>query len=124
MALIFCSNCGAKAEYNFSAPNFCSKCGQPYSGIKKHSTARIKNEIEEEFHDNNDEDEEIGDSYFSNSVRVPKIRNIEVEVSPTNAIGARTVKMSDLINGNYSQQPFKAGNRQNLNDAIDERKSN
>ena len=125
MAFIFCSNCGAKAEYNFSAPNFCSKCGESFSGkknVSKFSPASQSNSNIEEV-DDEESFENDAESFYSNSTRVPRIKNIEVDVS-NSEIGARIVKMSDLINGNYNQQAFKAGSRQNLNEAIDERKTN
>jgi hypothetical protein len=125
MAFIFCSNCGSKAEYNFSPPNFCSKCGESFSGRKSSSKIIAQSKPSLDIEEIN-EDEELNndsESFFSNSTRVPRIRNIEVDIS-NSEIGARTVKMSDLMNGVHNQQPFKAGNRQNLNEAIDERKSN
>jgi hypothetical protein len=125
MAFIFCSNCGSKAEYSFSAPNFCSKCGESFSGKKNTPKFAPANQINPNVKDIDDEEESDNDSesFYSNSIRVPRIRNIEVDIS-NSEIGARIVKMSDLINGNHNQQPFKAGSRQNLNEAIDERKSN
>jgi hypothetical protein len=125
MAFIFCANCGSKAEYGFSPPNFCSKCGNSYSQRKTFaSKQQFKEELQVEDNEYTDFEEEEGENYFSNSTAVPRIRNIQVEISAVETIGLKTVKMSDLINGNYNQQSFKAGNRQNINDVIDEKKSN
>lgn len=121
MAFIFCPNCGSKAEYNFSPPNFCSKCGQSFS--QGRSASQSKANLIDKIQEDDEEMDSDSESFYSNSTRVPRIRNIEVDIS-NSEIGARIVKMSDLINGNHNQQPFKAGNRQNLNEAIDERRSN
>ena len=131
MASIFCPSCGSKSEYQFAPPNFCSKCGQPHAGRtlnkKMPISARIKTKTQtqedltdEEFE--NEDDESHGGDFFSDSTRVPRLRDLKVDIDISSDI--RVVKMSDLLNGNLEQQPFKLGSRQDLNEALDEKKSN
>lgn len=130
MASIFCPSCGSKSEYQFAAPNFCSKCGQPYAGRTLHkkmpASAQVKlrkNQPEEEdlIEDSSDE-ESYGEDTFSDSTRVPRLRSLQVDIDHSSDV--RVVKMSDLINGNFEQQSLKLGERQSINEVMDERKSN
>ena len=113
MATIFCPSCGSKHDYQFSAPNFCSKCGQPCQGNSrqsKHLLSKSKfakenpiNEVER-----NDDDESYDEEEdYSNSVRVPRLKNIAVDVELENGEN-RVVRMQDLadMNGRTSKFPF------------------
>jgi len=130
MASIFCPSCGSKSEYQFAPPNFCSKCGQPYAGRTLHKKMPIsaqvklrKNQPEEEdlIEDFSDE-ESYGEDTFSDSTRVPRLRSLQVDIDHSSDV--RVVKMSDLVNGNFEQQSLKLGERQSINEVMDERKSN
>jgi hypothetical protein len=126
MAFIFCPHCGCKAEYKFSAPNFCHKCGLPYnsgtSAVQKHRqlsrSKRLRDEdLEEEPEDIENEDD-TGESYFSNSTRVPRISRLNVDVEMSSDV--RVVKFSDLISPNYEATKFPRGRTQSLSDFSDE----
>jgi hypothetical protein len=125
MSLIFCSNCGNKSEYQFSPPNFCSKCGTSYSsrfGVKK-TKSSIKDKSqnssseEEYFEEINDSSED--EDFFSNSTRIPIINSIKVDIESYSNI--RVVKMSDIVNGNSSEDKLKLGARKDINELLDEK---
>lgn len=93
MSSIFCPSCGAKAEYQFSAPNFCSKCGRSYSNsfstqkplLRSTLKAKIaqKNQEPEDPNEEFEEDENLDsedDVSYSNVSRVPRLRKIDVEI--------------------------------------------
>ena len=125
MATIFCPSCGAKAEYQFSAPNFCSKCGKSYieraenkisatlSQKRRNLNTRIDppEDDDEDFEQNDDIDSED----FSNASRVPRINKIEVETDLNTDV--KVFKFEDLLNQNYNNE-FKAQKGRNLNDLI------
>jgi hypothetical protein len=128
MASIFCPHCGAKAEYNFSPPNFCYKCGLSYGGmdaaVQKHKQfSRNKNskrDLGEEDVDVDSEDDyqDENESYFSNSTRVPRISKINVDIDISSDV--RVVKFSDLMSPNYEIAQFPRGKTQSLSDLSDE----
>jgi hypothetical protein len=130
MASIFCPSCGSKSEYQFAPPNFCSKCGQPYAGRtankKMPTSAQVKLRKTQSDEQDFVEDDEDGESYaedvFSDSTRVPRLRSLQVDID--NSSDVRVVKMSDLLNGNFEQQSLKLGERQSIDEVMDERKSN
>lgn len=39
----YCSECGAKHEYKFSPPKFCSNCGAPMGAVQKESKPLNRN---------------------------------------------------------------------------------
>jgi hypothetical protein len=128
MANIFCPHCGSKAEYQFAAPNFCYKCGLPYSEsravpksqspISRVSKSRILRN--EDLDDQVEEDVEFDDddSESTNINRVPRISKIQVEIDSSTDI--RSYKFGDLVNGN-SSSTFKRSKTVNLEDLLDER---
>jgi hypothetical protein len=127
MASIFCPNCGSKSEYQFSVPNFCSKCGNSYVERNKKITSSIsrnssvKANREEDFEDDEYQENEIdGEEIFTNSTRVPRINSLKVDIDHSSDI--RVVKMSDLINGSFNSNSLQLGKRQNIDEVIDERK--
>lgn len=130
MASIFCPSCGNKSEYQFAPPNFCSKCGQPYAGKTSHkkmpASAQVKlrktQSEEQDFTEDDEAEETYAEDVFSDSTRVPRLRSLQVDID--NSSDVRVVKMSDLLNGNFEQQSLKLGEHQNIDEVINERKSN
>ena len=130
MASIFCPSCGSKSEYQFAPPNFCSKCGQPYAGRTLHkkmpTSAQVKlrktQSDEQDFSEDDEEVESYAEDVFSDSTRVPRLRSLQVDID--NSSDVRVVKMSDMLNGNFEQQSLKLGQRQSIDEVMDERKSN
>jgi hypothetical protein len=124
MASIFCPNCGCKAEYKFSAPNFCYKCGLPYnigsSAVQKHKQiSRSKRTADEDVDfAEESEDEDVEETYFSNSTRVPRISRLNVDIEMSSDV--RVVKFSDLTSPNYEATKFPKGKTQNLSDLSDD----
>jgi hypothetical protein len=110
MATIFCANCGSKAEYQFSAPNFCGKCGKSYSRNFSPTKSLLrsslksknapKNEGFEDFDDNSDENsnehDDSDDISYSNSSTVPRLRKIDVEIDSETDV--RVFKFEDFLN--------------------------
>jgi len=41
----FCSECGAKAEYKFSPPKFCSSCGTPMGVAAKNESRPLDRNV-------------------------------------------------------------------------------
>lgn len=132
MASIFCPTCGFKSEYQFSAPNFCSKCGKPYleaHGISRSAnltsqmrSARFKTanqKIEDDYDDDDDESnsDELETDSFSNAVKVPKIRKLDVEIDSSTDV--RVVKFENLLNGNSNSDVFLKSRSRQLDDLID-----
>jgi hypothetical protein len=125
MAAIFCPSCGARAEYQFSAPNFCSKCGKAYLESKmnnltaKMRIAKTKNnsltknveEIDDEY--DFDDSDDANDDGFSSATRVPHINKLQVEIDSSTDV--RVIKFEDLINQN-SNSNFIKGKNLNLDD--------
>ena len=130
MKSIFCPSCGAKSEYQFAVPNFCSKCGKPYlenanSSVKvppalsKMRNARFnQNPPEERDHDYDDDYDDAGgnDDDFSNASRVPRISRISVDIDSTTDV--KVFKFEDLLSGGVSE--FKRSKNRNLDDLVDE----
>jgi hypothetical protein len=127
MANIFCPSCGAKAEYQFSAPNFCHKCGLPYSqGVavaKSHllssrptRSRSMRNELPE-VQEEDDSSYEDDDSDSTNVNRVPRLSKIQVEIDSSTDI--RSYKFEDFLSGNSSS--FKKPRSVNLDDLLNER---
>jgi hypothetical protein len=110
MALIFCPQCGSKAEYQFAPPNFCAKCGVSYQAspskpanllskrLQKPSrlaaAAQDAEDDEEEFEDD-EEGGTGGGSFYSDSNRVPRLRGLAVDLDHSSA--NRVMKIGDLI---------------------------
>jgi hypothetical protein len=120
MASIFCPSCGSKAEYQFAQPNFCFKCGNPYSLSHKRTYSSLANKpstlskkavIDDEI-DEDDEGDDFDDDSFSNSISVPRIRNLNVDIEASSAV--RVYKIEDLGNGKINQSEFRFGRRQKL----------
>lgn len=111
MASIFCPSCGSKSEYKFAIPNFCYKCGTSYfqtSSVNKFSRP-IRSVISEEV--DLDEDEDVEDNEeFSNSIRVPKISKLQVEVDSNTDV--RVFKFENIIENSTSS--FKRPKNLNL----------
>jgi hypothetical protein len=130
MASIFCPSCGSKSEYQFAAPNFCSKCGQPYAGRTSHKKMPISAQVklrktqsdEQDFVEDEDSGETYAEDVFSDSTRVPRLRSLQVDID--NSSDVRVVKMSDLLNGNFEHQSLKLGQRQSIDEAMNERETN
>lgn len=123
MASIFCPTCGSKSEYQFAKPNFCYKCGNPYSITSKRifsslSKKKIVEEDESDYGDDS-EDESFEDESFSNSISVPRLSNLKVDIDSSTNV--RVLKIEDLSKGNIIESKFQFGKRQNIGDIIDER---
>lgn len=78
MAITFCSSCGAKHEYVGFAPNFCSKCGNPFNSravqqpavkVQQKPTAIRSSQIEDDDEDSSDIEE------------LPHIESLDVEIA-------------------------------------------
>jgi hypothetical protein len=130
MASVFCPSCGFKSEYQFSAPNFCSKCGKPY--LEAHGIARsanlasqmrsskfknTKQPPQEEYDDEDIEDNSDESESFSNATKVPRISRLDVEIDSTTDV--RVVKFEDLLNGGSSANQFPRSKNHQLGDLID-----
>ena len=132
MASIFCPSCGSKSEYQFAPPNFCSKCGQPYAGRTFHKRMPISAQTKLQKNQSNNQDltdddneideESYSEDVFSDSTRVPRLRSLQVDID--NSSDVRVVKMSDLLNGNFEHQSLKLGQRQSIDEAMNEREKN
>jgi len=131
MASIFCPSCGAKSEYQFSAPNFCSKCGKSYvethvasksiNSISQMRSARFKassEQNEEDYDDNEESDSDDSETdSFSNAVKVPRIRKLDVEIDSSTDV--RIIKFENLLNGNSNSDVFSKSKSRQLDDLID-----
>jgi hypothetical protein len=87
MLKIYCQSCGAKYEYSNSKPNFCSKCGTNLNQFSNYTKAEliVPENIEEEL----------------DSLKVPKINNLEVEISKSELISE---KISDIISSSPEEE--------------------
>ena len=125
MATIFCPSCDSKSEYQFSAPNFCSKCGKSYiekyqsanlaSSLKRTRNSSTKNDISKDPDEDFEEDDDFDSEDFSNASRVPRINKIQVEIDSSTDV--KVFKFEDLTNQNYNNE-FKPQKGRNLNDLI------
>jgi DNA-directed RNA polymerase subunit RPC12/RpoP len=123
MASIFCPSCGSKAEYQFSIPNFCSKCGKSYvekyqntnsaSILKKTRNLNTKIDPPKDADEDFEEEDDFDPEEFSNASRVPRINKIQVEIDSSTDI--KVFKFEDLLNSNYNNE-FKPSKGRNLND--------
>lgn len=77
MNAVFCSNCGAKHQYSFAKPNFCSKCGSTMGASiaseSKVKEARVQSRAKPE-------DYEYDDEEYSDVDYAPNLRKIDVDV--------------------------------------------
>jgi hypothetical protein len=129
MASIFCSSCGSKAEYKFSAPNFCGKCGSSYSPQRSIQAKKISSPVLERNVSRDDEDdeynEEDGDELdsdsFSNSNHVPRIRKLNVDIDLTPAF--RTTTIGEIF-GESRSNNFQISKRKDLEDLRNNRDLN
>jgi hypothetical protein len=123
MPAIFCPTCGSKSDYQFSMPNFCSKCGNSYiekrqNPILPKTTSASKVEPPDDRDDDWDDDGEDYDSdNFSNASRVPRISRIDVDIDVDT--GIRSFKFGDILNSNVNST-FKKSRNLNLDDLVDE----
>jgi len=78
MSVTFCSSCGAKHEYNYAKPKFCSSCGNSLGlQLTESSVGRAKNNaVNDDDYDDGEED----DLSNSDSNRVPNIRKLDFEL--------------------------------------------
>lgn len=141
MALIFCPQCGSRAEYQFAPPNFCAKCGVSYQ--QSHKPAGLLSQRQqksprlssvkqaqanvEDFDDENlDDDDEDEGSSFSDSNRVPRLRGIAVDLDHSSP--NRVFKIGDLIQEAEGSAPqfnssFRPPTRRDINDLSNDRQS-
>jgi hypothetical protein len=119
MGSIFCPSCGSKSEYKFSAPNFCSKCGNSYLGNNKSlSTSNLglshSKKINQDIDEDDDEDfEDTDDETFSNSNRVPKISRLNVDIDLTPSY--RSTTFGEIL-GQGESSSFRQSSRKSLED--------
>lgn len=93
-----------------------------YGGIstsmQKHKqVSRSRRSQEEDVGDDveyENEEDEVGESYFSNSTRVPRISKLNVDIDISSDV--RVVKFSDLMSPSYETSQFPRGKTQNLSD--------
>jgi hypothetical protein len=92
MLSTYCQHCGAKNEYRFTKPNFCSSCGNSLDGsekkdtVKKNKKGPCKSEAEEI-------PEEIFDADGTDVYEVPHIENFAYEIE----VGKNSFSLGDLF---------------------------
>lgn len=114
MATIFCPNCGFKSTYQFAIPNFCSKCGQAYLSRSSVNLKSKKTPIQDEDYEEFDED---GDEPFSNSLIVPKISKIQVDLDLSTS-EIKSFKFGEIFGENIEQPKFPIKRPRNLSDLL------
>ena len=92
MLKIYCPSCGACHQYSHSKPNFCSKCG---TNLIQSNLNKIKPSIAQELISSENLDEDI------DVLRVPKINNLEVEISKSQLISE---KVSDIMKSSPEEE--------------------
>ena len=126
MANIFCPNCGFKTSYQFAVPNFCSKCGKPYIKSKANhfsSKRPIVNSMQDPDDDEEDEgwdedDLRIMGEDFSDSLFVPNIKKINVELDYSNS-EVKSFKFGEIFGENVSEgNRFPIKKPKNLSDLL------
>jgi len=80
----YCSECGAKHEYKFSPPKFCSNCGAPMGGAQNKSNTLEKKTTASKKSKSINEDET--DAEF-----VPQISKLEYEIEDFGASMQQTI---------------------------------
>ena len=89
MAVTFCTNCGAKYEFNGFAPNFCSKCGTQMNGSKAASVP-TRNTEKLPFASRNEVDNEDDTDIDS----VPQLDKLDVDIEIEG--GFRTFSLDEI----------------------------
>ena len=80
----YCSECGAKHEYKFSPPKFCSNCGAPMGTAQKESKPLNKKIIA------NEKSKAINDEE-TDAEFVPQISKLEYEIEDFGASVQQTI---------------------------------
>jgi hypothetical protein len=117
---IFCFECGGKHSYAYSKPKFCSSCGSAF-GATKNPISKAAQKIFSPEIDEGDDDEDYDSSDFSESVRVPKIRSLAVDVE-SDYEGISSFKLGSLFGQNSSDSPRRRKSTQNLEDFIEKKR--
>ena len=81
MPSTYCQSCGSKHDYKIDKPNFCTSCGEPFSGAlkgDKQPEATPKRNRSLESRARSDLDEEGTEIY-----EVPQISKLEYEIDIT-----------------------------------------
>lgn len=120
MAIIFCPSCGSKTPYQFAAPNFCSKCGQPYLSrssvsLKEKKTVERNENVDDEDYD--DEDFNLEADSFSSSLTVPRISRIQVDLDFSTS-EVKSFKFGEIFGENNAEAKFPIKRARNLNDLL------
>ena len=80
----YCSDCGAKHEYKFSPPKFCSNCGSPM-GVAQNESKPLSRSVESSRKSQSINDSET-DAEF-----VPDISKLEYEIEDYGASIQHTI---------------------------------
>lgn len=120
MAIVFCPSCGSKTSYQFAAPNFCSKCGQPYLSrssvsLKAKKIIERNENVDDEDYDGENFDSE-GDS-FSSSLTVPRISRIQVDLDFSTS-EVKSFKFGEIFGENNTEAKFPIKKTRDLNDLL------
>jgi hypothetical protein len=119
---IFCFECGNKHSYTYSKPKFCSGCGSAFGAVKNppQKTAPSKEAFDDD--DVIDEDDDDYDSSdFSDSMRVPKLRSLAVDVE-SDYEGISSFKLGSLFGSNSNESPRRKKSTQNFEDFIEKKR--
>ena len=122
MATVFCPSCGSKTTYQFAAPNFCSKCGQPYLSKSSVALKAKKSFVEDDVvaEDDSDDDEFASSDVesFSNSLIVPRISRIQVDLDFSTS-EVKTFKFGEIFGENSNaEQKFPIKRARDINDLL------
>lgn len=96
MSAIYCSNCGAKHTFTYSAPKFCSSCGtsvgvelvKPVS-VHEAIDSRTRGHLESDPYEDEDADGN------TNIDQVPQLRKIDVDIE---TFHGTTVTLGSIFN--------------------------
>lgn len=106
MNRIYCTECGAKVEYAYSKPKFCSNCGTGFGGLQKNKSNFKKTVESEPLNEDETEFEEVPQLYNglaveteSNGNNVFSFESLVGEEGEKRAARKRSVNIDDFIDG-------------------------
>lgn len=103
---IYCTECGAKVEYNFSKPKFCSNCGTGFGTLKK-SKSNLQENVEiESYSEDETAIDEVPELYNGLAVETESYGNnvfsfesLVGEEDKSRSAKRRSINMDDFIDG-------------------------
>jgi hypothetical protein len=121
MGIAYCPSCGSKSNYQFAAPNFCSKCGQAYLS-KSSSALKMKKAPQNDVDDENESYESDEDNFddsnsFSNSLIVPRISRIQVDLDFSTS-EVKSFKFGEIFGENAVEARFPIKKTRDINDLL------